>query len=205
MNAGKYLVVIVFILLAGLLGGAFMGLFGGAIGSELAQLGLVPKPFREHAIAWKGFEVVDTRGKHRVLLDKYGLTFFDEEGEEIAKLGGGTLFLSDSSTNSRVTVSPGGSHVIRFSRATDRRAPEIFIAAPLLQFNEIPKLGIYNQDGKVVWEVPGEVRCPTPVPEAVILTTILPLAEQLSSTEKLQLIEQIARELSAAEAVQGRQ
>ena len=202
MNAGKYLLVIVFILFAGLLGGAFMGLFGGAIGSELAQFGLVPKPFREHAIAWKGLEIVDNRGKQRALLDKYGLTFFDEDGEETAKLGGGTLSLDDRSTNSRVTVSPGGTHVIEFSRVTEHRSPQVFMMAPELRPDEMPKLGIYHQDGKVVWEVPGEVRCPTLTPEAVTLTTVLPLVEQLNSTEKLQLIEHVARELSTTTTAQ---
>ena len=195
MNAGKYLLVIVFILFSGLLGGAFIGLFGGAIASKLAQFGIVPKPFREHAVAWKGFEVVDNRGKHRVLLDKYGLKFFDEEGQQFVSLDGGTLSLSDKSTQSSITVNPGGSYAIGFSRATKPRSHVEFSIRYGPQPGEIPKLGVYRQDGDIVWEVPGEVRCPTLTPEAITLTTVLPLAEQLSPAEKLQLIEHFAGEL----------
>ncbi|HKA55989.1 MAG TPA: hypothetical protein VKJ47_20245 [Candidatus Binatia bacterium] len=197
MNAGKYLLVIVLILFSGLLGGAFMGLLGGAIASKLAQFGIVPKPFREHAVAWKGFEIVDNRGKQRVLLDKYGLKFFDEEGQQSASLGDGTLSLSDNSTRSSIAVNPGGSHAISFSRVRERRPHEVILIPGPMQPNEIPKLGVYRQDGDIVWEVPGEVRCPTLTPKAITLTTVLPLAEQLSPAEKLQLIEHFARELQA--------
>ena len=41
------------------------------------------------------------------------------------------------------------------------------------------------------------IRCPTLAPESINLTTVLPLAEQLSPAEKLQLIEHFARELQA--------
>jgi hypothetical protein len=197
MNAGKYLLVLILILLSGLLGGAFMGLLGGAIASKFAQFGIVPKPFREHAVAWKGFEVVDNRGKQRVLLDKYGLKFFDEEGQQLASLRGGTLSLSDTSMQSSITVNPGGSSAIGFSRATTSRPHVEFPIFYGPQPGEVPKLGVYRQDGDIVWEVPGEVRCPTLAPEAVTLTTVLPLAEQLSPAEKLQLIEHFARELQA--------
>jgi hypothetical protein len=197
MNAGKYLLVLVLILFSGLLGGAFMGLLGGAIASKLAQFGIVPKPFREHAIAWKGFEVVANRGKQRVLLDKYGLKFFDEEGQQLASLSGGTLALSDNSTRSSITVNPGGSYAIGFSRATTSRSHVEFPVLYGPQPGEVPKLGVYRQDGDIVWEVPGEVRCPTVAPESITLTTVLPLAEQLSPAEKLQLIEYFARELQA--------
>jgi hypothetical protein len=198
MNAGKYLLVIVLVLFSGLLGGVFMGLFGGAIASTLAQFGIVPKPFRAHAVAWKGFEVIDSRGKLRVLLDKHGLKFFDEEGEQFTSLDGGTLSLSDKSTQSSITMTPGGSHAIGFSRATKPRSHIEFFTPYRLQPGEIPKLGVYRQDGIVVWEVPGEVQCPTLTPEAINLETILPLAAQLSPAEKLRLIEHFARELWTA-------
>jgi hypothetical protein len=204
MTAGKYLLVLVFILLSGLLGGAFMGLFGGAIASQLAQFGIVPKPFREHAVAWKGFEVVDTRGKQRVLLDKYGLQFFDEKGQQFATLSSGMLSLGGRQSN--ITVTSGGSHAISFSRITGPHSHVEFLSQPELRLlpDEIPKLGVYRQDGRVVWEVPGAVKCPTLAPEAINLGTLLPLVGRLSPTEKLQLIEQLARELSAINAVRDR-
>jgi hypothetical protein len=72
MRVSRYLLVIVLILISGLIGGAFMGMLGGAVASQLAHYGIVPKPFREHAVAWKGFAVVDKQGKQRVLHDLEG-------------------------------------------------------------------------------------------------------------------------------------
>jgi len=152
MGKIRYAIVLVMVMVVGLIG----GVLSVPLGDRLLPHKLLPKEIR----ARKGFEIVDKHGKLRARLDKEGLTFFDEEGKQVAGLSVQEVSFSFSHENvsSSVRVSPTGPCVINFGQSenTPRSSvvSSILVGADLSQPSTLPKLGCGTKDGKVIWQVP---------------------------------------------------
>jgi hypothetical protein len=147
-------------LMAGWIGGTLSGQIGQWQLSPhmlLAQWGILPYALLPaYEQAKKGFEVIDNKGKRRVLLDKFGLTFFSEDEQPQVTLNtqGPFLTLYEQNTKSVVQVSPSGPCVVRFTQSAEAR----FETLPLVTLPGGPKLGCGEKDGQRLWTVPIEER-----------------------------------------------
>lgn len=148
MDKVEYGVVLGLALVVGLIG----GIVSGPLGEHILPQKLLPKYMR----ARSGFEIIDKHGKLHVRLDKEGLAFFGEDGEQITALSphGVSFVFNDPHLYRSLQISPTNPCIVSFTQHTPRGVGAASFGAEVLQPGRVPKLGCGMKDGKVMWEVP---------------------------------------------------
>lgn len=148
MSTGRYslLLVVAFI----------VGLLGGALSSPLVEYLLPQKLLPKYMRARRGFEIIDKHGKLSVRLDKEGLAFFDDNGEQSTLLSPhGVSFVFNTQDFYRsVQIDPTNPCLLTFTQNPPAGFSAVLPSADWFQPQRVPKLGCGTKDGKVIWEVP---------------------------------------------------